>query len=122
MSTNATQRQETVEQATTETTNALAAAATEKTRKRARWEHFRFAACSGANYVNVTNYSYGVQAARAGEHTYSVRLQNGTPVECGCPADKWQPPCKHRVALADAPDVITEAAGTEASAGTNAGV
>ena len=91
--------------------NELAAAADEKTLKRARWEHLRLAACPGARHVNVTNYSYGVQAARSGEHTYTVAIgPDGLPTECTCPADEYQPgPCKHAVACAGDREVLDEA-------------
>ena len=91
--------------------NELAAAADEKTLKRARWEHLRLAACPGARHVNITNYSHGVQAARSGEHTYTVSIaQDGLPTGCTCPADKYQPgPCKHAVACAADREVLDEA-------------
>ena len=91
--------------------NELAAAADEKTLKRARWEHLRLAACPGARHVNVTNYSYGVQAARSGEHTYTVSIgRDGLPTGCTCPADEYQPgPCKHAVACAADREVLDEA-------------
>ena len=91
--------------------NELAAAADEKTLKRARWEHLRLAACPGARHVNVTNYSYGVQAARSGEHTYTVSIgPDGLPTGCTCPAAKYQSgPCKHVVAVAADRAVLDEA-------------
>jgi hypothetical protein len=80
------------------------------TEKRAKWEHLRIVACDGAGYANVTNYSYGVQAARAGEHTYSVELADAEPVSCGCPAFEYQPgDCKHMITVSNEPDVITAA-------------
>ena len=106
--------------------NELAAAADEKTLKRARWEHLRLAACPGARHVNVTNYSYGVQAARSGEHTYTVSIgRDALPTGCTCPADEYQPgPCKHVVACAGDREVLDEAMGvtegSEASASTDA--
>jgi hypothetical protein len=104
--------------------NELAAAADEKTLKRARWEHLRLAACPGARHVNVTNYSYGVQAARSGEHTYTVSIgPDGLPTECTCPADEYQPgPCKHAVACAADREVLDEAmhGGSEPSTDANA--
>jgi len=90
--------------------NELAAAADKKTFKRARWEHLRLAACPGARHVNVTNYSY-VQAARSGEHTYTVSIgPDGLPTGCTCPSDEYQPgPCKHVVAVAADREVLDEA-------------
>lgn len=94
--------------------NELAAAASEKTLKRARWENFRFAPCEGAKRVNVTNDSYGDEATQTDEHTYTVNVEAGQPTDCTCPAAEYQSgPCKHAVALADAPDVIAEAMGAE---------
>jgi hypothetical protein len=98
------------------TRNELAGAATKKTLKktlkRARWEHLCFAACPGTKRVNVTNYSYGVAAVWTGEHTYTVTLApDSQPESCTCPTAEYRPgPCKHAVAVADAPDVIAEAA------------
>ena len=91
--------------------NELAAAADEQMLKRARWEHLRLAACAGARHVNVTNYSYDVQAARSGEHTYTVSIgRDGLPTGCTCPADEYHPgPCKHAVACADDREVLNEA-------------
>ena len=111
MSTNETSGQETDEPTRPAHSNELAAAATEKTLKRARWEHLRLAACPGARHVNVTNYSYGVEAAQGGEHTYTVAIgPDGLPTECTCPADEYQPgPCKHAVACAGDREVLDEA-------------
>ena len=52
--------------------------------------------------MNVTNYASGVEAARSGEHTYTVSIgRDGLPTECTCPADECQSgPCKHVVAVA----------------------
>ena len=103
--------------------NELAGAADEKTRKRSRWEHLRLAACPSARHVNVTNYSYGVQAARSGEHTYTVSIgRDGLPTGCTCPADEYQPgPCKHVVACAGDREVLDEAMGAiEGSEATEA--
>lgn len=92
--------------------NELAAAASEKTLKRARWENLQMGACAGAKRVNVANYSYGEPALRTTEHTYTVTIEAGQPIDCTCPAAEYQPgPCKHAVAVADAPDVIDEAMG-----------
>ena len=65
--------------------NELADAATEKTLKRDRWESLRFAACLGAGRVNVCNYSYGVKAARLGDHTYTVTVEHGEPTRVPVP-------------------------------------
>ena len=90
--------------------NELAVAADEKTLKRARWEHLRLAACSGARHVNVTNYFYGVEAVQGGEHTYTVTVERGQPTDCTCPAAEYQSgPCKHAVAVADDREVLDEA-------------
>ena len=111
MNANATSGQETDEPTRPAHRNELAAIADEKTLKRARWEHLRLAACPGARHVNVTNYSYGVEAARSGEHTYTVAIgPDGLPTECTAPADEYQPgPCKHAVACAGDREVLDEA-------------
>ena len=111
MNANATSGQETDEPTRPAHRNELAAIADEKTLKRARWEHLRLAACPGAHHVNVTNYSYGVEAAKGGEHTYTVAIgPDGLPTECTCPADEYQPgPCKHAVACAADREVLDEA-------------
>ena len=111
MSKNETSGQETDEPTRPAHRNELAAAADEQTLKRARWEHLRLAACPGARHVNVTNYSYGVEAARSGEHTYTVSIgRDGLPTGCTCPADEYQPgPCKHAVACAADREVLDEA-------------
>jgi hypothetical protein len=102
--------------------NELAAAADEQTLKRARWEHLRLAAVPGAGRVNVCNVSYGVDAKL--DHTYTVTVDRGEPIDCTCPAAEYQPgPCKHVVAVGDAPAVIAAAAGgdgSEAAAATPA--
>ena len=103
--------------------NDLAATADETTLKRARWEHLRLAACPGAGRVNVCNYSYGVAAARSGEHTYTVTVEAGEPTACTCPAAKYRDgPCKHALAVADAPDVIAEAMGAPRAGRSSDGV
>lgn len=82
----------------------------ERIAKRAEWEDLRLAACPGANRVNVANYSHGEEQVY--EHTYTVTLRNGRPVSCTGPAFQHQSgddPCKHMLAVADAPDVIAEA-------------
>lgn len=88
--------------------NELASAASEKTLKRSQWEDLRLAACEGAKRVNVANHSYGDES----EHTYAVSVEAGEPIDCTCPAAEYQSgPCKHALAVADAPDVIAEAMG-----------
>jgi hypothetical protein len=53
--------------------NELAAAADEKTLRRARWEYLRLAACPGTGCVNVCNLSYGVR--EKADHTYTVTVE-----------------------------------------------
>ena len=124
MNANATSGQETDEPTRPAHRNELAAAADEKTLKRARWEHLRLTACPGARRVNITNYSHGVKAAQTGEHTYTVAIgPDGLPTECTCPADEYQPgPCKHAVACAADREVLDEAmhGGSEPSTDANA--
>ena len=88
MNANATSGQETDEPTRPAHRNELAAAADEKTLKRARWEHLRLAACPGARHVNVCNLSYGVH--EKADHTYTVTVERGQPTDCTCPAATYQ--------------------------------
>lgn len=101
--------------------NELAAAADEKTLKRARWEHLRLAAVPGARRVNVCNVSYGVQ--EKAEHTYTVTIgPDGLPTDCGCPAAEYQSgPCKHAVAVAGDREVLDAAMHGGSEPSTDAG-
>ena len=108
MNANETSGQETDEPTRPAHRNELAAAADEKTLKRARWEHLRLAACSGTGRVNVCNLSYGVH--EKADHTYTVTVERGQPTDCTCPAAKYQSgPCKHVVAVAADRAVLDEA-------------
>lgn len=94
--------------------NELAAAASEKTLKRARWEHLRLTACPGTGRVNVCNVSYGVQAKA--DHTYTVTVERGEPTDCTCSAATYQSgPCKHAVAVAGDQGVLDEAGAADGS-------
>jgi len=63
--------------------------------KRAQYEAFSFEVEPGR--VTVRNQSY----ADPVEHEYSVRVVDGVPTECTCPADAHQDvACKHRLAVA----------------------
>lgn len=74
----------------------------DRTAKRVHWEAWEFRVV-GPQQVKVTNASYGYLKD---EHAYTVRVAvrngRGVPVECECPADKYNEhySCKHRVALA----------------------
>lgn len=85
---------------------AMALDADETTTKRARWEAFAFVIATTAEHeanVAVANQSYGDEAAR--EHTYTVTVDAGGPIECTCPAFTYhcQPgeACKHMLAVAE---------------------
>lgn len=63
--------------------------------KRAQYEAFSFEVEPGR--VTVRNQSW----ADPREHEYSVRVIDGVPTECTCPADEHQVgACKHRLAVA----------------------
>lgn len=73
--------------------------------KRARWEAMSMTVCRNG-VVNVRNDSYGEEA---GEHVYSVLVGDGETLKCSCPADSYQPKCKHRIAVEQAPVVLSSA-------------
>lgn len=63
--------------------------------KRAQYEALAFFIRS--EYVEVRNYSYPDPE----RHTYQVRIADGVPINCDCPADiEYERACKHRVGLA----------------------
>lgn len=63
--------------------------------KRAQYEAFSFEVEPGR--VTVRNQSW----ADPKEHEYSVRVIDGVPTDCTCPADEHQDgACKHRLAVA----------------------
>lgn len=69
--------------------------------KRAQYEAFEFTVMSDG--VLVRNCSH----ADPDNHEYRVTVENGTPVDCECPADrKYERACKHRVAVAIRPPII----------------
>ncbi|WP_256302016.1 SWIM zinc finger family protein [Haloarchaeobius salinus] len=64
-------------------------------RRRAEYEAFEFALIPEG--VLVTNCSH----ADPSEHRYLVRVVDGLPASCSCPADeRFDGACKHRVAVA----------------------
>ncbi|REA00518.1 hypothetical protein DEQ92_19810 [Haloferax sp. Atlit-6N] len=68
---------------------------TKRVLKRAQYEAFEFSLLDGD--VLVHNASH----ADPENHEYNVRIVNGVPDACECPADeKYTGPCKHRVAVA----------------------
>ncbi|WP_435067622.1 SWIM zinc finger family protein [Haloplanus sp. C73] len=63
--------------------------------KRAQYEALAFVI--RPSYVDVRNHSYADPEA----HTYRVRIADGIPVNCTCPADmEYERACKHRVGVA----------------------
>lgn len=63
--------------------------------KRAQYEAFEFSLFPGG--VTVRNGSH----ANPSEHEYLVRIEDGIPAVCECPADeRYDGACKHRVAVA----------------------
>ncbi|WEL28023.1 SWIM zinc finger family protein [Haloferax volcanii] len=68
---------------------------TKRVLKRAQYEAFEFSLFGGD--VLVRNVSH----ADPENHEYNVRIVDGVPTDCECPADKsYSGPCKHRVAVA----------------------
>lgn len=77
--------------------------------KRAQWEAFEFE-LEGSNQIRVINGSYSDPEA----HTYTVTVEDGVPINCGCPADTCRDtPCKHRVAVAIRQPVMEAIAGAQ---------
>ncbi|MGB9955132.1 SWIM zinc finger family protein (plasmid) [Haloferax prahovense] len=69
--------------------------------KRAQYEAFAFELLDSD--VRVRNESYVDPTA----HEYRVRIQDGVPESCSCPADaSGNGPCKHRVAVAIRPRIL----------------
>lgn len=67
-----------------------------KTRKRAQYEAYEFEVIE-PGLVRATNTSH----ANPENHQSLVTIENGVPVECGCPSDEYHPKaCKHRVSTA----------------------
>jgi hypothetical protein len=82
-----------------------------KTVKRAQWENLQVAACQGTNHRNVCNYSHGGE--EKADHTHTVTIENGMPVECTCGAFTYNNGlCKHCLACANAPAAIETAEST----------
>jgi hypothetical protein len=76
--------------------------------KRARWENLQVAPCPGTNHCNVCNYSHGV--AEKADHTHTVTVENGMPVECACAAFTYNDGlCKHCLAVAADPEAMKKA-------------
>lgn len=96
----------------------LVATADKKTVKRAQWEAFEFEVES-PNHVTVINGSH----ANPEDHTYGVRVEDGTPVACECAGDTYQDgPCKHRISIAIRQPVIEAASqSTQTPAMTDGG-
>ncbi|KAB1184807.1 MULTISPECIES: SWIM zinc finger family protein [Haloferax] len=72
---------------------------TKRVLKRAQYEAFEFSLFDGdvlvrnASHAEPENHEYNVQ--------YNVRMIDGVPTSCGCPADqRYTGPCKHRIAVA----------------------
>lgn len=67
----------------------------ERVLKRAQYESFAFSWFDGD--VHVRNESHADPA----NHEYVVRIDEGAPIACTCPADtQYDTPCKHRIAVA----------------------
>jgi hypothetical protein len=79
-------------------------------KKRAAWEAMEFR-LGAPGAVRVENVSYGDES---GEHVYVVTVEDGTTVECTCPADQYQTKCKHRHAVGANDAVLTAASASAA--------
>lgn len=65
---------------------------THRVLKRVQYEAFEFAV--DGSTVHVPNESH----ANPDEHEYEIRVEDGVPVRCTCPADEtYAGACKHRV-------------------------
>lgn len=79
--------------------------------KRAQYEAFEFTLVDGD--ISVRNCSHPDPS----NHEYTVTVDSGVPVACECPADsRFEGACKHRVAVAIRPAVLSTA--TQFEAGT----
>jgi len=73
--------------------------------KRAQFEAFAFEVTDAG--VRVTNHSHETPS----EHQYLVEVADGASVACSCPADeRFDPACKHRLAVAIREPVMMAAA------------
>jgi hypothetical protein len=69
--------------------------------KRAQYEALAF--FIRPPYVEVQNHSYPDPET----HTYRVRIADGLPINCSCPADvEYERACKHRVGVAIRPKIL----------------
>lgn len=76
--------------------------------QRAQYEQFSFRLAG--SHVNVANHSYGDE--NAGEHCYSVEIDDGQAVGCSCPHWQQRAPvggCKHMRATENVEAVIMAA-------------
>lgn len=91
---------------------------TDRVRKRSQWEAFEFSLLEGRG-VEVANHSYS--QSEVADHTYAVEVENGTPVDCTCPAaEHFEEACKHQLAVAIRQPLIaavTQSADPEVSTG-----
>lgn len=77
---------------------------TSRVAKRAQYEAFEFSVTPDG--VRVRNNSH----ATPEDHEYLVRVEEGVPTSCTCPADERFPgACKHRVAVAIRKPVLAAA-------------
>jgi hypothetical protein len=84
--------------------------------KRAQYEAFRFQPTGDG--IRVRNESHADPA----EHVYTVRMADGVPTACSCPADRYgDTACKHRIAVAiRRPALDTTRESTETADSTSA--
>jgi hypothetical protein len=80
-----------------------------------RAQHEAFAFDVEETNVHVRNESYADPSA----HEYTVRIDEGIPESCTCPADAhYESACKHRVAVAIRKPVLTAATRALTDGGT----
>jgi hypothetical protein len=87
--------------------------------KRAQWENLQVAACQNTNHCNVCNYSHPI--AEKADHTHTVTLDHGMPIECTCKAFEYNEGlCKHCLAVAADADAIETATPEQSTDTTDA--
>ena len=83
--------------------------AKERVEQRSKYERFSMTVCGGdgSGYVNICNQSHNDDVS----HTYSVRVEDGSAVDCSCPHATYRNEhCKHQTAVEQRPIVVASAA------------
>lgn len=66
--------------------------------------NYAFAPIPDSGKVNVQNLEYGEE--EAGDHIYTVTIENGQAVHCTCPGHKYGASRKHQEAVENTPGAI----------------